>query len=111
MSATVTSEISAAGAPAAAVSAAAERERPADSCPTALLGWVLRRCPGRRPWRMVKTDPRKEIMMDTKIGVVVGVDGSDSALRAVRWAADDTIRRHEPLRLVAAACPGQMETR
>ena len=49
--------------------------------------------------------------MDTKIGVVVGVDGSDSALRAVHWAADEAIRRHEPLRLVAAACPGQMETR
>jgi nucleotide-binding universal stress UspA family protein len=41
-------------------------------------------------------------MMDTKIGVVVGVDGSDSALRAVRWAADEAIRRHEPLRLVTA---------
>jgi nucleotide-binding universal stress UspA family protein len=27
---------------------------------------------------MVRTDSRKEIMMDTKIGVVVGVDGSDS---------------------------------
>ena len=40
--------------------------------------------------------------MDTKIGVVVGVDGSDSALRAVRWAADEAIRRHEPLRLVTA---------
>jgi nucleotide-binding universal stress UspA family protein len=42
--------------------------------------------------------------MDTKVGrgVVVGVDGSDSALRAVRWAADEAIRRHEPLRLVTA---------
>ena len=60
---------------------------------------------------MVKTDPSKEIMMDTKIGVVVGVVGSDSALRAVRWVADEATRRHEPLRLVAAACPGQMETR
>lgn len=42
--------------------------------------------------------------MDTKIGrgVVVGVDGSDSALRAVRWAADEAIRRREPLRLVTA---------
>jgi nucleotide-binding universal stress UspA family protein len=40
--------------------------------------------------------------MDTRIGqgVAVGVDGSDSALRAVRWAADEAIRRHEPLRLV-----------
>jgi nucleotide-binding universal stress UspA family protein len=42
--------------------------------------------------------------MDTNVGrgVVVGVDGSDSALRAVRWAADEAIRRHEPLRLVTA---------
>ena len=40
--------------------------------------------------------------MDTKVGlgVVVGVDGSDSALRAVRWAADEATRRREPLRLV-----------
>lgn len=40
--------------------------------------------------------------MDTKTGpgVVVGVDGSDSALRAVRWAADEATRRREPLRLV-----------
>jgi nucleotide-binding universal stress UspA family protein len=42
--------------------------------------------------------------VDTKSGqgVLVGVDGSDSALRAVRWAADEAIRRHEPLRLVLA---------
>jgi len=42
--------------------------------------------------------------MDMKIGqgVVVGVDGSDSALRAVRWAADEATRRREPLRLVTA---------
>jgi nucleotide-binding universal stress UspA family protein len=42
--------------------------------------------------------------MDTKIGqgVVVGVDGSDNAVRAVRWAADEAIRRREPLRLVTA---------
>jgi nucleotide-binding universal stress UspA family protein len=41
---------------------------------------------------------------DTKIGqgVVVGVDGSDSALRAVRWAADEAARRRAPLRLVTA---------
>jgi len=40
--------------------------------------------------------------MDTKIGqyVVVGVDGSDSALRAVWWAADEAARRRAPLRLV-----------
>jgi nucleotide-binding universal stress UspA family protein len=42
--------------------------------------------------------------MDTKPGqcVVVGVDGSDSALRAVRWAADEAARRRAPLRLVTA---------
>ena len=44
------------------------------------------------------------VVMDSKTGqgVVVGVDGSDSALRAVRWAADEAVRRHEPLRLVTA---------
>jgi nucleotide-binding universal stress UspA family protein len=33
--------------------------------------------------------------MDVKTGqhVVVGVDGSESALRAVRWAADEAARR------------------
>ena len=42
--------------------------------------------------------------METKLGqyVVVGVDGSDSALRAVRWAADEAARRGAPLRLVTA---------
>jgi nucleotide-binding universal stress UspA family protein len=42
--------------------------------------------------------------MDTRLGqsVVVGVDGSDSALRAVRWAADEAARRRAPLRLVTA---------
>ena len=35
-------------------------------------------------------------------GIVVGVDGSDSALRAVRWAADEAARRRAPLRLVTA---------
>jgi len=34
--------------------------------------------------------------------VVVGVDGSESALAAVRWAAREASRRHAPLRLVAA---------
>jgi nucleotide-binding universal stress UspA family protein len=34
--------------------------------------------------------------------VVVGVDGSESALQAVRWAADEARRRHVPLRLVHA---------
>ncbi len=32
--------------------------------------------------------------------VVVGVDGSESALRAVRWAAHEAVRRGAPLRLV-----------
>ena len=34
--------------------------------------------------------------------VVVGVDGSDSALRAVRWGAAEAARRQTPLRLVIA---------
>ncbi len=34
--------------------------------------------------------------------VVVGVDGSDSALRAVRWGAAEAGRRQAPLRLVFA---------
>jgi len=34
--------------------------------------------------------------------VVVGVDGSDIALRAVRWGAAEASRRHVPLRLVLA---------
>ena len=44
--------------------------------------------------------------MDSNLGqhVVVGVDGSDSALRAVRWAADEAARRRAPLRLVTAFC-------
>ena len=33
--------------------------------------------------------------------VVVGVDGSDSARRAVRWAAAEAALRHAPLRLVS----------
>ncbi|MFC7658960.1 universal stress protein [Pseudonocardia benzenivorans] len=35
-------------------------------------------------------------------GVVVGVDGSEAAAGAVRWAAQEAARRHLPLRLVAA---------
>ena len=34
--------------------------------------------------------------------VVVGVDGSHSALRAVRWGAAEAARRRTPLRLVIA---------
>ena len=35
--------------------------------------------------------------------VVVGVDGSESALGAVRWAAQEAVRRRAPLRIVHAA--------
>lgn len=34
--------------------------------------------------------------------VAVGVDGSESALVAVRWAADEAVRREAPLRIVHA---------
>ena len=34
--------------------------------------------------------------------VVVGIDGSDSALDAVRWAAAESVRRGVPLRVVTA---------
>ena len=34
--------------------------------------------------------------------VVVGIDGSDSALMAVRWAAAEAVRRNVPLRVVTA---------
>jgi nucleotide-binding universal stress UspA family protein len=43
--------------------------------------------------------------MDRKHGrraVTVGVDGSDAALRAVRWAAAEAVRRQVPLRVVNA---------
>ena len=36
----------------------------------------------------------------TRPPIVVGVDGSRSALRAVRWAAEEAVRRRVPLRLV-----------
>ncbi|HEV7210636.1 MAG TPA: universal stress protein [Blastococcus sp.] len=35
--------------------------------------------------------------------IVVGVDGSDCALGAVRWAAHEAVRRNAPLRIVHAA--------
>ncbi|WP_447002769.1 universal stress protein [Saccharothrix isguenensis] len=34
--------------------------------------------------------------------IVVGVDGSESALTAVRWAAEEAVRRQAPLKLVHA---------
>ncbi|MFC4944914.1 universal stress protein [Pseudonocardia sp. GCM10023141] len=37
--------------------------------------------------------------------IVVGVDGSGSAVAAVRWAAAEAGRRHVPLRLVSAVRP------
>ena len=42
--------------------------------------------------------------MSTTVGrqIVVGIDGSDSALRAVRWAAKEAHRRNAGLRLVHA---------
>lgn len=42
--------------------------------------------------------------MDTQSGrtVVAGIDGSESALRAVRWAAAEAARRGVPLRVVTA---------
>jgi nucleotide-binding universal stress UspA family protein len=39
---------------------------------------------------------------ESKRGVVVGVDGSERALQAVRWAAAEAVRRNLPLRLVSA---------
>jgi len=40
--------------------------------------------------------------LHTGRAVVVGVDGSEEALRAVRWAAPEARRRHAELRLVSA---------
>lgn len=37
--------------------------------------------------------------------IVVGVDGSGVAMRAVRWAADEVLRRKAPLRIVHAVEP------
>ncbi|ONF73606.1 universal stress protein [Amycolatopsis keratiniphila] len=44
-------------------------------------------------------------MASRRYPVVAGVDGSDSALQAVRWAAGDAVRRDLPLRLVYACVP------
>ncbi|GAA11444.1 MULTISPECIES: universal stress protein [Gordonia] len=39
---------------------------------------------------------------DATAPIVVGVDGSDSALMAVRWAAGAAVRERRPLRLISA---------
>lgn len=40
---------------------------------------------------------------DVPSSVVVGIDGSDAAIAAARWAADEAIARNVPLRLIHAA--------
>jgi nucleotide-binding universal stress UspA family protein len=42
-------------------------------------------------------------MSDSEAGlpIVAGVDGSDSALEAARWAADEAVRKRVPLRLLS----------
>ncbi|MBB2910819.1 nucleotide-binding universal stress UspA family protein [Streptosporangium becharense] len=42
--------------------------------------------------------------------IVVAVDGSDDATRAVRWAADDAFRRRLPLRIVHVVERGPYDT-
>jgi nucleotide-binding universal stress UspA family protein len=37
--------------------------------------------------------------------IVIGVDGSTSALQAARWAGDEAARRHAPVRIVHAVAP------
>jgi nucleotide-binding universal stress UspA family protein len=41
-------------------------------------------------------------IQDSRRTITVGVDGSDEALRAVRWGAAEAERRQAPLRLVTA---------
>jgi nucleotide-binding universal stress UspA family protein len=41
----------------------------------------------------------------TRQQIVVGVDGSASALQAARWAGDEAARRHLPVRVVHAVSP------
>ncbi|MDN2502764.1 universal stress protein, partial [Nocardia nova] len=43
--------------------------------------------------------------MASKAPVVVGVDSSDDALRAARWAADDAALHRVPLEVVSAVPP------
>lgn len=41
----------------------------------------------------------------TRQQIIVGVDGSASALQAARWAGDEAVRRHLPVRIVHAVAP------
>ncbi|MGY3556473.1 universal stress protein [Williamsia sp. R60] len=43
--------------------------------------------------------------MSTSAPTVVGVDGSSTALDAVRWAAHDAVLHHSELMLVSSICP------
>jgi nucleotide-binding universal stress UspA family protein len=36
----------------------------------------------------------------TQLPIVVGIDGSQAAIRAAEWAADEAVSREVPLRLV-----------
>lgn len=60
--------------------------------------------PRRGVWRPRYAGDGEAAMDDQRVGrpVIVGVDGSPSALQAVRWAAREAGRRRAPLRLVAA---------
>ena len=44
-------------------------------------------------------------MSDTQDAIVVGIDGSETSLRALRWAAAIAGKRHEPLHVVYAFAP------
>src|SRR6185295_3035359 len=48
-----------------------------------------------------------DLMNDVRVAtpVVVGVDGSDAALRAALWAVDEAVSRHVPIRLMYAIDP------
>ncbi|CAN5792729.1 hypothetical protein BH09ACT7_BH09ACT7_39090 [soil metagenome] len=43
--------------------------------------------------------------------IVVGIDGSDAAIRATQWAAGEAVRREVPLRLVHIIEPGSEAVR
>ena len=60
---------------------------------------------------LAATGPTEDERVDSAVGdgdppareVVVGVDGTESALSAVRWAAQEAERRQAPLRILHAA--------